>query len=38
MRRDRPDAERPDLAIEVIWTSGGVGKLDHRCRQRASDA
>jgi Uma2 family endonuclease len=25
---DRPDAERPDLAIEVIWTSGGVGKLD----------
>lgn len=23
-----PDAERPDLAIEVIWTSGRIGKLD----------
>jgi Uma2 family endonuclease len=25
---DNPDAERPDLAIEVIWTSGGLSKLD----------
>jgi len=24
---ERPDAERPDLAIEVIWTSGGISKL-----------
>jgi Uma2 family endonuclease len=23
-----PDPERPDLAIEVVWTSGGVDKLD----------
>ena len=22
------EATRPDLAIEVVWTSGGVGKLD----------
>ena len=22
-----PDGERPDLAIEVIWTSGGIDKL-----------
>jgi Uma2 family endonuclease len=22
------DAERPDLAIEVVWTSGGLNKLD----------
>ena len=21
-------AERPDLAIEVVWTSGGIDKLD----------
>lgn len=25
---DNPDADRPDLAIEVIWTSGGIGKLE----------
>jgi len=25
---DRPAPARCDLAIEVIWTSGGVGKLD----------
>ncbi len=25
---DQPDAERPDLAIEVIWTSGGLSKLE----------
>lgn len=25
---DVPEPERPDLAIEVIWTSGGIGKLD----------
>jgi Uma2 family endonuclease len=25
---DSPEPERPDLAIEVIWTSGGVDKLD----------
>lgn len=24
----RPDAELPDLAIEVIWTSGSIDKLD----------
>ncbi len=24
---DHDDAERPDLAIEVIWTSGGLSKL-----------
>jgi Uma2 family endonuclease len=23
-----PDAQRPDLAIEVVWTSGGIAKLD----------
>ncbi len=23
-----PEADRPDLAIEVIWTSGGLDKLD----------
>ncbi|HKY35116.1 MAG TPA: Uma2 family endonuclease [Polyangiaceae bacterium] len=23
-----PEPERPDLAIEVVWTSGGVKKLD----------
>lgn len=23
-----PDPERPDLAIEVIWTSGGMNKLE----------
>jgi Uma2 family endonuclease len=23
-----PDPERPDLAIEVVWTSGGVAKLE----------
>lgn len=23
-----PEPERPDLAIEVVWTSGGVSKLD----------
>jgi Uma2 family endonuclease len=23
-----PDARRPDLAIEVVWTSGGIAKLD----------
>jgi len=22
-----PDSERPDLAIEVVWTSGGINKL-----------
>jgi Uma2 family endonuclease len=22
------DAERPDLAIEVVWTSGGIDKLE----------
>ena len=22
------EADRPDLAIEVIWTSGGIGKLE----------
>ena len=25
---DKPDAERPDLAIEVVWTSGGLDKLE----------
>ncbi len=25
---DAEDAERPDLAIEVVWTRGGVDKLD----------
>jgi Uma2 family endonuclease len=25
---DRPDPALPDLAIEVVWTSGGVNKLD----------
>jgi Uma2 family endonuclease len=25
---ERPDATRPDLAIEVVWTSGGLDKLD----------
>lgn len=25
---DQPDATRPDLAIEVIWTSGGLKKLE----------
>ncbi|MBX3125222.1 MAG: Uma2 family endonuclease [Polyangiaceae bacterium] len=25
---DRPEATRPDLAIEVVWTSGGIDKLD----------
>lgn len=24
----RPDPQRPDLAIEVIWTSGGLDKLE----------
>jgi Uma2 family endonuclease len=24
----RPEAERPDLAIEVVWTSGGIDKLE----------
>jgi Uma2 family endonuclease len=24
----RPDAEIPDLAIEVVWTSGSIDKLD----------
>ncbi len=24
---DAPDAERPHLAIEVVWTSGGIDKL-----------
>lgn len=24
----RPDAQVPDLAIEVIWTSGGINKLE----------
>lgn len=23
-----PDPERPDLAIEVIWISGGMNKLE----------
>jgi len=28
---DAPDAERPDLAIEAIWTSGGIDRLEvHR--------
>ena len=25
---DKPDAQRPDLAIEVVWTSGGLDKLE----------
>lgn len=25
---DRPDAPRPDLAVEVIWTHGGLNKLE----------
>jgi Uma2 family endonuclease len=25
---DTPDPQRPDLAIEVIWTSGGLDKLE----------
>jgi Uma2 family endonuclease len=25
---DDPDPELPDLAIEVVWTSGGVSKLE----------
>jgi Uma2 family endonuclease len=25
---DNPKPDRPDLAIEVVWTSGGVNKLD----------
>jgi Uma2 family endonuclease len=25
---DDPDPARPDLAIEVVWTSGGVSKLE----------
>lgn len=25
---DRPDALRPDLAIEVVWTHGGLNKLE----------
>lgn len=25
---DNPEAQRPELAIEVIWTSGGIGKLE----------
>jgi len=25
---DDPDPQRPDLAIEVVWTSGGVSKLE----------
>jgi Uma2 family endonuclease len=25
---DNPHAERPDFAIEVVWTSGGLDKLD----------
>jgi len=25
---DRPDAERPDLAVEVLWTHGGLNKLE----------
>lgn len=25
---DDPEPERPDLAIEVVWTSGGIDKLD----------
>lgn len=25
---DRPRKKRPDLAVEVIWTSGGIDKLD----------
>jgi Uma2 family endonuclease len=25
---DAVDPERPDLAIEVVWTSGGIDKLD----------
>lgn len=25
---DSSDRERPDLAIEVVWTSGGIGKLE----------
>ena len=25
---DVPDAKRPHLAIEVVWTSGGIRKLD----------
>jgi Uma2 family endonuclease len=25
---DRPDAERPDLAVEVVWTHGGLNKLE----------
>ncbi|HUH04433.1 MAG TPA: Uma2 family endonuclease [Kofleriaceae bacterium] len=25
---DPRDKDRPDLAIEVIWTSGGIGKLE----------
>ena len=23
-----PEPERPDLAIEVVWTSGGINKLE----------
>jgi Uma2 family endonuclease len=25
---DVPEPERPDLAIEVVWTSGGINKLE----------
>ncbi len=25
---NKPEASRPDLAIEVVWTSGGLNKLD----------
>ena len=25
---NRADPERPDLAIEVVWTSGGINRLD----------
>lgn len=25
---DNPDPQRPDLAIEVVWTSGGINKLE----------
>lgn len=33
-----PEADRPDLAIEVIWTSGGLDKLDLCGTSRSSQA
>lgn len=34
---DRPGARRPDLAIEVVWTSGGVDKLEIYRRLRVRE-